>query len=127
MLWLGLLANFFGFFIPLQEAVLGAIVGYLSLWSCATGYKLLTGKQGMGHGDFKLLAALGAWLGWKLVLFIILFSSFIGAVTGIGLIALLHRDRNKPIPFGPFLAAAGWVALLWGEPIISYYLHYATP
>lgn len=126
LLWLGLLANLFGLFTSLESAVIGSMVGYLSLWTCATGFKLLTGKQGMGHGDFKLLAALGAWLGWQLVLFIILVSTLIGSIIGISFILFSGQDKNTPIPFGPFLAAAGWIALLWGHQLINLYFLYAN-
>jgi len=125
LLWLGLLLNLFGVFTDLNSAVIGAMVGYLSLWSVYWLFKLVTGKEGMGYGDFKLLAVLGAWFGWKLVPLIIILSSFVGAFVGISLILILGRDKNIPIPFGPYLAAAGWIAMLWGEPIISYYLRFA--
>lgn len=125
LLWLGILANLLGVFTPLSAAIIGALAGYLSLWSFATLFKLITGKQGMGHGDFKLLAALGAWLGWQCLPFIILCSTLVGAMTGIALIILRGRDRQLPIPFGPFLAAAGWVALLWGQQITHAYINYA--
>ena len=98
------------------------MAGYLSLWSVYWLFKLLTGKEGMGYGDFKLLGALGAWLGWQSLPLIILLSSLVGAVCGIALIVLRSRGREVPIPFGPYLAAAGWIALLWGEQIISTYL-----
>jgi leader peptidase (prepilin peptidase)/N-methyltransferase len=117
LLWLGLLANVWGSFAPLQEAVLGAAGGYLALWSIYWLFKLATGKEGMGYGDFKLLAALGAWMGWKMLLPIILISSVVGAIVGIVLIVLARRGREIPIPFGPYLAAAGFIAMLHGEPI----------
>ena len=117
LLWLGLLAALFGLFAPLPDAVIGAMAGYLSLWLVYQGFRLLTGKEGMGHGDFKLLAALGAWCGWQYLVTIVLLSSLVGAVLGLGLILFRGRDRQVPMPFGPFLAAAGWLALLWGEPI----------
>lgn len=126
LLWLGLIANLYGVFCPLSDAIIGAIVGYLSLWTFATIFKLITGKQGMGHGDFKLLAALGAWLGWQLLPFIIIFSTFVGAIIGISLIIFNKQDRSAPIPFGPFLAIAGWIALLWGHTISQAYLNYAN-
>jgi leader peptidase (prepilin peptidase)/N-methyltransferase len=125
LLWLGLLLNLFGVFTDLNSAVIGAMVGYLSLWSVYWLFKLVTGKEGMGYGDFKLLAVLGAWFGWKLIPLIIILSSFVGAFVGIALILILGRDKNIPIPFGPYLAAAGWIAMLWGEPMISYYLRFA--
>ena len=117
LLWAGLLANVWGTFAPLQDAVLGAAGGYLALWSIFWLFKLATGKEGMGYGDFKLLAALGAWMGWKMLLPIILISSVVGAIVGIVLIALARRGREIPIPFGPYLAAAGFIALLYGEPL----------
>ena len=122
LLWLGLLINTQQIFVPLQDAVLGAVIGYLSLWSIYWLFKLLTGKEGMGYGDFKLLAALGAWMGWQSLLLIIILSSLVGAVVGIALITIRGRDRNIPIPFGPFLAAAGWIALLWGDRLLASYL-----
>ena len=125
LLWLGLLLNLFGVFTDLNSAVIGAMAGYLSLWSVYWLFKLVTGKEGMGYGDFKLLAVLGAWFGWKLIPLIIILSSFVGAFVGIALILILGRDKNIPIPFGPYLAAAGWIAMLWGEPIISYYLRFS--
>lgn len=117
LLWLGLIANLWNTFAPLQEAVIGAVAGYLILWSIYWLFKLATGKEGMGYGDFKLLAALGAWLGWKMLLPIILLSSIVGAVVGIVLIALARRGRDIPIPFGPYLAAAGFIVLLYGDAI----------
>ena len=106
-----------------RSSILGAAFGYLSLWSVYQLFKLLTGKEGMGYGDFKLLAALGAWMGWQMLLPIILLSAFTGAVVGIALIVIRGRDRNIPIPFGPYLAAAGWIALLWGPELVDAYLH----
>lgn len=120
LLWAGLLLNVNGMFVPLQEAVIGAAAGYLALWAVYWLFKLATGKEGMGYGDFKLLAALGAWLGWKMLPSIILLSSVVGAVVGIGLIVFARRGRDKPIPFGPYLAAAGMIALLYGGPILRY-------
>ncbi len=122
LLWLGLLINLNNTFTSLDSAVLGAVLGYMSLWWIFWLFKLLTGKEGMGHGDFKLLAALGAWLGWQQLLLIILLSSLVGAVVGIALILIAGRDRQVPIPFGPYLATAGWIALLWGEQLTSRYL-----
>ncbi len=121
-LWIGLLVNLNGTFVDLPTAVIGAAAGYLTLWTVFQLFKLLTGKEGMGYGDFKLLALFGAWLGWKLLPLIILLSSFIGAIAGIALIMFRGRDRAQPIPFGPYLAAAGWVAMLWGEGIVRQYL-----
>jgi leader peptidase (prepilin peptidase)/N-methyltransferase len=120
--WAGLLVNLGGFFVPLEEAVIGAMAGYLSLWLVFHLFKLLTGKEGMGYGDFKLLAALGAWLGWKMLLPIILAASFLGAVVGISLILLGRQDRQRPIPFGPWLALGGIVALFWGEGWVRWWL-----
>jgi len=126
LLWIGLLLNLSGLFVPLHDAVVGAAAGYLSLWTIYWAFKLLTGKEGMGYGDFKLLAALGAWLGWKMLPIIILFSSLVGAVVGIILIVFARRGRDKPIPFGPYLAAAGLLALLYGQTILETYFGFAT-
>lgn len=109
-------------FVPPATAIIGAIAGYLSLWSVYQVFKLVTGKEGMGHGDFKLLAALGAWLGWQSLHLIILLSAVVGAVFGITMILFRGRDRQLPIPFGPYLAAAGWVTMLWGADIWNAYL-----
>ncbi len=125
LLWAGLLINSFGLFVPLYDAVWGAIGGYLSLWSVYWLFKLLTGKEGMGYGDFKLLAALGAWMGWQYLLVIILLSSLVGAVVGSIILVLNKKGRNTTIPFGPYLAAAGWIAFLWGDQIISAYLSFS--
>ena len=122
LLWLGLLFNLFGTYAELTDAVIGAMAGYLSLWTVYWLFKLMTGKEGMGYGDFKLLAALGAWLGWQALPLIILLSSLVGAVVGIALMILKSRGKDVPIPFGPYLAAAGWIALLWGDQIINTYL-----
>ena len=122
LLWLGLLVNVNGLFTSLDSAVIGAAAGYLSLWTVFWLFKLVTGKEGMGHGDFKLLAALGAWLGWQQLLLIVLLSSLVGAVVGLLMVILLGRDKQIPIPFGPYLAAAGWIALLWGEALTTSYL-----
>jgi len=127
LLWLGLLVNSFGVLVPLADAVWGAALGYLSLWSVYWAFRLLTGKEGMGFGDFKLLAALGAWLGWQALPLVIILSSLVGAVVGVALIFALGRDRNVPIPFGPYLAAAGWITLLWGDAISGAYLSAVTP
>ena len=122
LLWLGLLFNLFGVYTDLQSAVIGAMAGYLSLWSVYWGFKLVTGKEGMGYGDFKLLAALGAWLGWEILPLTILLSSLVGAVFGITLIVLTRRGRNVPIPFGPYLATAGLIAFFWGKALTQIYL-----
>lgn len=123
LLWTGLLFNVAGTYTDLQSAVVGAAAGYLSLWSVYWLFKLATGKEGMGHGDFKLLAAIGAWLGWQVLPLTILLSSFVGAVAGIVLIVLARHGRNVPIPFGPYLAAAGVIAFFWGKPLNQAYLH----
>ncbi|WP_322402669.1 A24 family peptidase [Massilia luteola] len=120
LLWLGLLVNLGGTIVPLRDAVIGAMAGYLSLWAVYWLFKLATGKEGMGYGDFKLLAALGAWMGWTMLPTIIILSSVVGAIVGIGLIVFARRDRNNPIPFGPYLAAAGMIALLYGTPLTRY-------
>ncbi|MDD3483233.1 A24 family peptidase [Azovibrio restrictus] len=122
LLWLGLLFNLEGHFTSLPEAVVGAMAGYLSLWSVYWLFKLATGKEGMGYGDFKLLAALGAWMGWTLLPSIILLSSLVGALVGISLMVLAKHGRNIPIPFGPYLAAAGGIALFWGKDLNRLYL-----
>jgi leader peptidase (prepilin peptidase)/N-methyltransferase len=121
LIWIGLIANSFGAFTSLNDAVFGAIAGYLSLWSVYWLFKLLTGKEGMGYGDFKLLAAIGALLGWQALPVVILLSSAVGATIGITLIIILGRDKNIPIPFGPYLAAAGFIAMLWGDQLTSRY------
>jgi leader peptidase (prepilin peptidase)/N-methyltransferase len=129
LLWLVLLASLAwssGLAPPIptdpQSAILGAVAGYLSLWSVYWAVRLLTGKEGMGYGDFKLFGALGAWLGWQMLPLVLLLSAFTGAVVGIALIAVRGRDRNIPIPFGPYLAAAGWIAMMWGPQIVGGYL-----
>ncbi|MEV3822387.1 prepilin peptidase [Aeromonas dhakensis] len=122
LLWGGLLFNLTGGFVPLADAVIGAMAGYLVLWSLYWAFKLLTGKEGMGYGDFKLLAALGAWLGWQALPIVLLLSSLVGAIIGISLILLRNHHQGKPIPFGPYLAIAGWIALLWGDTITRWYL-----
>ena len=124
LLWLGLLVNLNATFVPLSEAVIGAVAGYLCLWLIFWGFKLATGKEGMGYGDFKLLAALGAWLGWKMLPVIVMMSSLVGAVVGVALILLAKRGRDNPIPFGPYLAAAGLLALLYGKPLTQAWLSY---
>ena len=122
LLWAGLLFNAGGAFTDLRSAVIGAVAGYLVLWAVYWAFKFATGKEGMGYGDFKLLAAIGAWLGWKLLPFTILASSLVGAVVGIGMIVFANHAREKPIPFGPYLAVAGLVAMFWGERITRQYL-----
>jgi leader peptidase (prepilin peptidase) / N-methyltransferase len=123
LLWAGLLFNTGAVFIDLRSAVIGAAAGYIALWSIYWIFKLATGKEGMGYGDFKLLAAIGAWLGWKMLPLVILLSSVVGAVIGIGLVVFARHGRNVPIPFGPYLAAAGVIALFWGEPLTRQYLN----
>ena len=122
LLWLGLFANTFNIFTSLESAVYGAIAGYLSLWSVYWAFKLLTGKEGMGYGDFKLLAALGAWVGIAQIPLIILLSSVVGTIFSIIMIVRKKQDQQTPIPFGPYLAIAGWIALLWGSEITNFYL-----
>ncbi|MGD8908405.1 MAG: A24 family peptidase [Chromatiales bacterium] len=124
-LWLGLLLSLAALFTDPKSAIIGAVAGYLSLWSIYQLFKRLTGKEGMGYGDFKLLAMLGAWLGWQYLPQIILLSALVGALVGISLILLRGRDRNIPIPFGPYLAAAGWISLMWGEQINLAYLRWS--
>jgi leader peptidase (prepilin peptidase)/N-methyltransferase len=122
LLWLGLLVNVTGTFVSLGAAVLGAVGGYLVLWSVYWIFKLVTGKEGMGYGDFKLLAALGAWLGWQMLPLVILLSAAVGTVVGIVGIVLKGRDKGAKLPFGPYLAAAGFIALVWGQPLNAWYL-----
>jgi leader peptidase (prepilin peptidase) / N-methyltransferase len=121
LLWLGLLVNSMGMITTLESAVWGAIGGYGILWGVYWLFKLLTGKEGMGYGDFKLLGALGAWMGWQVLPMIILLSSLVGAIVGISLIVILGRDKNVPIPFGPYLASAGFIALLWNDSLTALY------
>ena len=123
LLWLGLALNLNATYVSLPEAVMGAMCGYLFLWGIYWLFKLLTGKEGMGYGDFKLLAALGAWLGWQALPLIILLSSLVGAVIGGLLMLLQRRGRDVPMPFGPYLAAAGWIAMMWGDTITRFYLN----
>ena len=129
LLWVGLAMSLFhplpagqALFIARQDAIIGALVGYLSLWSVYQLFKMITGKEGMGYGDFKLLAALGAWLGWQMMHIIILMSAVVGVVISIAMIVFRGRDRQLPIPFGPYLAAAGWITMLYGESIWNAYL-----
>ncbi len=125
LIWLGLLLNLNGMFTDIGSSVYGAVAGYVSLWFIFHLFLLLTGKEGMGYGDFKLFALFGAWLGWQLLPQILLISSLVGAITGLGMILFLGRDKSIPIPFGPYLALAGWMALLWGEQINQTYLQFA--
>lgn len=125
LLWLGLIANNFGLFTSLEDALWGAVAGYLSLWSVFWLFKLVTGKEGMGYGDFKLLAMLGAWGGWQILPLTILLSSVVGAVLGVIMLRLRNASTSIPIPFGPYLAIAGFIALLWGKQITEGYLRFA--
>lgn len=127
LLWAGLVANLFGTFVSLQEAVIGAMAGYLSLWCVFHAFRLATGKEGMGQGDFKLLAALGAWLGWQALPIIVVVSAFVGALVGLTLIGLGRHDRAQPMPFGPFLAVAGWLYLIWGQHLRQFLFVMAQP
>jgi leader peptidase (prepilin peptidase)/N-methyltransferase len=122
LLWLGLLINLNGTFVPLRDAVIGAAAGYLFLWLVYWMFLAATGKEGIGYGDFKLLAALGAWMGWAMLPLIVLLSSVVGATFGLLMIALKRHQRDMPIPFGPFLATAGLLALLIGQPIVNSWL-----
>ena len=122
LLWLGLLININGAIVPLEQSVIGAVAGYMSLFSVFWAFKLLTGKEGMGHGDFKLVAVFGAWFGWQLLPLLILMSSAVGAIVGIALMVFKNHQREQAIPFGPYIAIAGWVCLLWGENIWQWYL-----
>lgn len=125
LLWLGLLVNLSGTFVSLQSAVLGAVFGYLSLWSIYWSFKLVTGKEGMGYGDFKLFAALGAWFGWQALPLIVLLSSFIGVIIGLAIIASSKDKQSRPLPFGPYLASAGWVYLIYGTELTAVYYSFA--
>ncbi|GHE95060.1 prepilin peptidase [Thalassotalea profundi] len=122
LMWLGLLININGLFIPLEQAVIGAAVGYMSLFTIFWLFKLITGKEGMGYGDFKLVAVFGAWMGWQLLPLLILMASLVGAIVGLSLMAFKGHKREQAIPFGPYLAVAGWITLLWGEGIWQWYL-----
>ena len=124
-LWLGILMSLLGISgVTLSNSIIGAMAGYLSLWTIYQVFKLLTGKEGMGFGDFKLLALLGAWLGWQALPLILLLSALVGAIVGISLIIFLGRDKNIPIPYGPYLAAAGFISLIWGKPIQQAYFSF---
>jgi leader peptidase (prepilin peptidase)/N-methyltransferase len=122
LLWLGLLVNIAGTFVPLSDAVIGATVGYMSLFSVFWLFKLFTGKEGMGHGDFKLFALFGAWIGWQLLPILILMASVVGAIIGISLMLFKNHTREQAIPFGPYLAIAGWITVLWGDGIWTWYI-----
>jgi len=121
LLWLGLLISLVPVFVNAPDAIVGAAAGYMILWIVFQTFKLITGKEGMGFGDFKLLAALGAWLGWAQLPLVILLSSLTGAIIGIMMMVLFKHQRSQPIPFGPYLAIAGWIALMWGEQIVTMY------
>nr|WP_281273383.1 A24 family peptidase [Sinobacterium caligoides] len=125
LLWAALIANYFGLFADFGDAFWGAIAGYLALWSVYWLFKLLTGKEGMGYGDFKLLAFLGAWMGWQALPLILILSAGVGAILGVAMIVLSKRDSQTTIPFGPYLACAGYIALLWGDTITQHYLQFA--
>ncbi len=124
LLWLGLLVNINGAIVPLSDAVIGAVAGYMSLFSVFWLFKLVTGKEGMGHGDFKLVAVFGAWIGWQLLPLLILMASAVGAIIGISLMVFKNHQREQAIPFGPYLAIAGWITLILGNGIWSWYLSY---
>lgn len=124
LLWCGLLLNCFATFAPLADAVFGATAGYLSLWLVYWIFKVFTGKKGMGHGDFKLLAASGAWMGWQVLPLIILLSSLIGALAALVMLLAKKRERDAAIPFGPYLALSGWIGLLWGQQLIQAYFQF---
>lgn len=125
LLWLGLFVNMFSVFTDIYSSLIGAMLGYGIFWSVYMMFKLVTGKEGMGYGDFKLLAMLGAWLGWQMIPLIIVLSSVCGAIIGVGLIVFRAHDKNKPIPFGPYLALAGWIALIWGGQLLGIYSRWA--
>lgn len=125
LLWLGLFLSLFHIYVEPYQAIIGALVGYLSLWSVYWLFKIITKKEGMGYGDFKLLAAIGAWLGWQMLPLVIMLSAFVGAFIGLSLIAIKGRDKSIPIPFGPFLSIAGFIALMWGDYINESYLQFA--
>ncbi|MCZ6565293.1 MAG: A24 family peptidase [Gammaproteobacteria bacterium] len=126
LLWLGIILNIFSTYTDLTSSILGAIFGYLALWLVFHLFKLVTGKEGMGYGDFKLLAALGAWLGWQSLPLIILLSSAVGAIIGLTMIATKLQERSAPIPFGPYLAVAGWIVMLYGNQLMGFYLTTTT-
>lgn len=125
LVWFGIFFNLFTVYTDVVTSVIGAMAGYLSLWSIYHLFRLITGKEGMGYGDFKLLAVLGAWMGWQFLPVIVLLSSLVGAVVGISLMLIKKHQRDIPIPFGPYLAAAGWIALIWGEQLNRGYLNLA--
>ena len=122
LLWLGVALSLQGWFTNPVDSIMGAMAGYLILWGIYHLFRLATGKEGMGYGDFKLLAALGAWMGWQMLPLIVLLSSLVGAVTGVTLLALKRHKSDQPMPFGPYIAAAGWIALIWGDRLVGFYL-----
>jgi leader peptidase (prepilin peptidase)/N-methyltransferase len=122
LLWLGLLVNLNATFVPINDAIIGAVVGYMSLFLIFWLFKFLTGKEGMGYGDFKLFALFGAWIGWQLLPILILMASVVGAIVGISLMMFKKHQREQAIPFGPYLAISGWVTLLWGKEISAWYM-----
>jgi leader peptidase (prepilin peptidase)/N-methyltransferase len=125
LMWAGILLSFWSVHADLSSSVIGAIAGYMSLWSIYQLFRLLTGKEGMGYGDFKLMAALGAWMGWEYLLLIVFLSSIVGTVFALALRISGRLQQGKPMPFGPFIAAAGWITLIWGDKIIEYYNNYS--
>ncbi|MCF2948678.1 A24 family peptidase [Paraglaciecola aquimarina] len=127
LLWIGLIISIDSTFVSTQDAIIGAAVGYLCLWSLYWAFKLLTGKEGMGYGDFKLLAAIGAWVGWQHLPVVVLLSSFVGAIVGITLLSIQGKDKSQPIPFGPYLATAGWLTLLYGDWFVDLYWQWLLP
>ncbi len=126
ILWLGIFCNYFDLFTDLESSVLGAIFGYLAFWSVYILFKVATGKEGMGHGDFKLLSMLGAWLGWQMLPLVIILSSIVGALIGIALLVFTSHNKSKPIPFGPYIAIAGWIAIFWGNQLTEQYLGWSN-
>ncbi|MCD6056188.1 MAG: type prepilin-like protein leader peptide-processing enzyme [Gammaproteobacteria bacterium] len=127
LIWIGLLLNLFNVFTTLESALIGAIAGYLSFWLIAQGFYRVTGREGMGYGDFKLVAAFGAWFGWPMLILLILIASFLGAIVGISIHLIRRHRQSVPLPFGPYLAFAGWLCLCWGNEILQTYLLFLTP
>ncbi|MDU0354303.1 A24 family peptidase [Paraglaciecola aquimarina] len=127
LLWIGLLISISSPFVSTQDAVIGAALGYFCLWSLYWAFKLLTGKEGMGYGDFKLLAALGAWVGWQHLPVVVLLSSIVGAIVGLMILTVQGKDKSQPIPFGPYLASAGWLTLLFGDWFVELYWQWVLP
>ena len=120
-LWLGLVCNIFGIFTDINSSLIGAMLGYSGLWIIFMSFKTITGKEGMGYGDFKLLSLLGAWFGWKYLPLVILLSSIAASLIGIAMIIFRDREKSAPFPFGPYLAITGWVTLIWGEELVGIY------